>query len=274
MRAPLMSRGFLPRELPPPFSSESLGTVYGAHVPPSVMSTARPGLTSPVAHNLPRAGLMRRPLSIPDPIRYMLLVNELAAGWGQLQPLLLRARLSLSRPRRDHTGHRAYTFRYGFSSHPVFRAQIRAGARYILQSDINQFYPSLYTHVIPWAIHGKAFAKANRSLVHIGNLLDKLLRDGQDGQTMGIPIGPDTSFLLAEILLGSFDADLIQRLGNRPGIRVMDAYEFPFDTYSEAEEGISSLQDQLAEFELNLNHRKTAILECPIPLYPPWLMEL
>ncbi len=91
---------------------------------------------------------------------------------------------------------------------------------------------------------------------------------------MGIPIGPDTSFLLAETLLGCFDSDLVTRIGNRPGLRFIDEYEFSFGTYTEAEGGIAVLQERLSEFELSLNPRKTGIHECPIPLNPKWLTEL
>ena len=274
MRIPLLSRGFLPRELPPPFGSELLGSVYGHHPLPPAILAAKSEQSSPVTHNLPRGGLLRRPLSIPDPIRYMLLVDEIASGWASLLALMNRSALSLSRPRRDHTGHRAFVFRLGFSRQPVFRARVRSAARYIFSADINQFYPSLYTHALAWACHGKPFAKANRGPAHLGNRLDKCVRNGQDGQTMGIPIGPDTSFLLAEALLGSFDADLVAQLRNRPGWRSMDEYEFSFSTYSAAEEGIAILQELLSEFELSLNPRKTGIHECPLPLNPEWVTKL
>jgi hypothetical protein len=33
-----------------------------------------------------------------------------------------------------------------------------------------------------------------------GNLLDLRVRNAQDGQTIGLPVGPDTSRLLAEIV--------------------------------------------------------------------------
>jgi hypothetical protein len=217
---------------------------------------------------------MRRPLAIPDPIRYLLLVDSLITAWPQIQGLFAGSSLSLTRPRRDHQGHRAFAFRIGFSGHPVFRARVRAGARYILQADINQFYPSLYTHAIPWALHGKAFAKSNRGPKHIGNVLDTRVRNGQNGQTKGVPIGPDSSFLLAEALLGSFDESLRAALSNRPGLRVMDEYEFAFESYTSAEECLAILQEQLSEFELSLNPRKTGIVECPTPLNPYWITAL
>jgi glycosyltransferase A (GT-A) superfamily protein (DUF2064 family) len=96
---------------------------------------------------------------------------------------------------------RAIERQYSLTEKPIRRAQLRSTSRYILQADINRFYPSVYTHSIPWAIHTKAVAKSNRGDGYIGNRIDRLVRNGQDGQTMGIPIGPDTSLLIAEILL-------------------------------------------------------------------------
>ena len=63
------------------------------------------------------------------------------------------------------------------------------------------FYHSLYTHSIPWALHGKDNAKANRqNPAPIANSIDTALRNTQDQQTLGIPVGPVTSDLLSELL--------------------------------------------------------------------------
>jgi len=52
-------------------------------------------------------------------------------------------------------------------------------------ADISEFYPSIYTHTIPWAFHGKAFANANiGNSALIENELDRLTRVGQEGQTV------------------------------------------------------------------------------------------
>lgn len=67
------------------------------------------------------------------------------------------------------------------------RLVVRARAPLIVRTDINQFYGSIYTHSIPWALHGKATAKANRSPALLGNALDECVRNAQDGQTIGVP---------------------------------------------------------------------------------------
>ena len=37
------------------------------------------------------------------------------------------------------------------------------GKRFVVKADISTFFPSIYTHSIPWALVGKAVAKQNRS---------------------------------------------------------------------------------------------------------------
>jgi hypothetical protein len=76
-------------------------------------------------------------------------------------------------------------------------------------AEIARFYPSIYTHSIPWALHGKATAKATMGhSALLGDRLDRLMRKGQDNQAVGIPIGPDTSLVVAEILLSVIDQGL------------------------------------------------------------------
>src|SRR3546814_5011434 len=73
----------------------------------------------------------------------------------------------------------------------------------VCSSDL-RFYPSIYTHSIAWAILGKAHVKASHHTTafkgHFANHLDKAVGAGQEGQTIGIPIGPDTSRIIAELV--------------------------------------------------------------------------
>ncbi len=151
------------------------------------------------------------------------------------------------------------------------RARRFVGARYFLRTDINQFYPSLYTHSIPWALHGKAYAKAHINQTP-GDAIDRALRNQQDGQTVGIPIGPDCSLVVAEVVLTAVDAALAPR-GLR-GFRHVDNYEFGFPTLADAEAALTDLQGLLAQYELSLNPRKTRIVEGPIPFDEQWAIEL
>lgn len=93
------------------------------------------------------------------------------------------------------------------------RAELRSHGRFLVRADISRFYQSIYTHSVPWALHGKAFAKRYRRARNVGNQLDQLLRSCQDEQTNGIPIGPDSSLLVAEIILSAIDERLKRHAG-------------------------------------------------------------
>ena len=158
------------------------------------------------------------------------------------------------------------------------RAAFRRSARYLLHTDINNFYPSIYTHSIPWALHGKMVAKAQmRSATLLGNVLDGALRSQQWGQTVGIPIGPDASLVAAEILLSAADVAVMARVGGSlpvRGFRYVDDYELAFRGLAEAEAALSELEGILATFELALNPRKTRIVELPEAIEDAWAIEL
>ena len=104
-------------------------------------------------------------------------------------------------------------------------------------------------------------------------MLDKLIRDSQYGQTMGIPIGPDVSLLVAELLLSRIDQELVNKTAVK-GLRYFDDYELTFETLADAERGRAVLQELLGNYELTLNEAKTSIKELPFPLQESWISEL
>ena len=166
-----------------------------------------------------------------------------------------------------------------FNQQPVHQAGLRSKSRFILKTDVTNCYPSIYTHSISWALHTKGVAKSNRhSRSLIGNKLDKLISIAQHGQTIGIPIGPDTSFIIAEMLLSSADEEFCKRMKTEKlqvnGYRSFDDYEFGFTARADAETAVAILQKVLAEYELQLNPGKTRIIELPVPLEPNWVSEL
>ncbi|MEB4591412.1 RNA-directed DNA polymerase, partial [Candidatus Thiothrix sp. Deng01] len=144
----------------------------------------------------------------------------------------------------------------------------------LLETDISRFYGSIYTHSIAWAVHTKAVAKVSRSRTLLGNNLDYLVRMGQDGQTVGIPIGPDTSLVIAELLMQRCDAELASKLPKLKGHRFIDDYELSFYTRTEAEEAFHILERVLRDYELALNPKKTRVVELPLQFEAPWVAEL
>jgi hypothetical protein len=268
----LCERGFLPRELPPPFSSASFGAVVRSGWVPTATRISR---SAP--HNLFRWGTLRRQLSIPNPIAFASLCREIEMNWQLLQPVLALSPWSLSRP--VVAKERAVERQREQKVVLLARAAARAGNRYAVRADISRFYHSIYTHTLEWAVHTKAAAKSNRALPHSkrqplwGRGLDDRHRDLQDGQSVGIPVGPDTSLIASEILLARVD-ELAARHVRCHGFRYVDDYELCFPDLGSAERALTALQTALAEYELALNPSKTYIVELPSPLEPEWARTL
>ena len=273
----LLSKGYFPREIPPPFFTRRFAETV-TELPltglPASFTRSKADTWKFVSHNLARVGTLRRPLGIPNPAHYFSLCREIEQQWSDLETYFAKAKVSLSVPTIAAHSQRAISPKESLEHRPTHRASVRAVSRYILQADISRFYPSLYTHSIPWALHGKAVVKAKKFDPKLaGNKLDTIVRRGQDGQTIGVPIGPDASLVLAELVLCAVDA-VFPRKMVRGGFRFIDDYEFGFSTYADAEEGLALLQGQLNEFQLALNPKKTNIVDLPQPLETKWVSEL
>ena len=152
-----------------------------------------------------------------------------------------------------------------------------AGSRYLLVSDIAQFFPSIYTHAIAWAVEGKEKAKtkaARRDKALLGNRLDELTRYTQQNQTVGIPIGPDTSHVIAELVGTAIDVELRKKLGYWPrGYRHVDDFCFCFDTENDAVHAYAKLAEALSTFELKVNIQKTKIVRATDFHYDSWVHQ-
>lgn len=272
----LLEKGYFPRELPPPFHTD----LFAAFAIANGSGWNKKTWTRSSAHNLARPGGLRRPLKIPNPISYFALAEVLATNWPLIKTHTWANRLSASRPHVMKRSQRAVIPRYRYGELPRLRALRRRGARYYLRTDISQFYPSLYTHTIPWALHTKATCKAalaqrGQRPQLFGTAIDRSLQSMNDGQTLGIPIGPDSSLVAAEILLAAADAELLQRCSKAiRGFRYIDDYELSFGTLRDAEQVLMELQGILSRYELNLNPRKTRIEELPQTLESSWGSEL
>lgn len=137
--------------------------------------------------------------------------------------------------------------------------------KYMSETDISDCYPSIYTHSIAWAIEGKEEAKedaGNMSL--LGNQVDKIIQNFQNGQTNGIPQGSILMDFIAEIVLGYID-ELLTDVLNENNIfasqykilRYRDDYRVYSNDSSVGYRILSMLSQVLIPFGLKLNSRKT-----------------
>ncbi len=141
--------------------------------------------------------------------------------------------------------------------------------KYIFLTDISNFYPSVYTHSIAWAIHSKDVAKEPRNrnkMSMVGVAIDKTIQSMQNGQTNGIPQGSVLMDFIAEILLGYADSELTLKL-NQLGIedyyiiRYRDDYRVFTNSKEDSETIARQITLTLQELGLQLNASKTSSSE-------------
>jgi hypothetical protein len=273
----VLSYGYFPRELPPTFSSRRYGIIIARGWARCPSAYHDPGLSaSPARHSLVRSGALRRQLSLPNPVVFPQVAEVVAENWPELEIVTQSSTISRSRPILHRRGGRCFLPLVPEQRDLVsVRAAARAGARFLLTTDVARCYHSIYTHSIPWAIHGKTVAKRSRRDYSLyGNRLDRALRNSSAGQTIGIPIGPDTSLVVAEVILSQIDSQLTNRFPKQRILRYVDDFEIGVQSHDEAEDAIAALQRFLFEYELELNGLKTRIESLPTRHELPWVSEI
>lgn len=152
---------------------------------------------------------------------------------------------------------------------------------HIVKADIKNFYGSVYTHSLAWAIHGKRTiryggnGKNRRDLKFVGNRLDKLFQMANDGCTSGLPIGPAVSDIASEIIASAVDRVLTAELKKNDieceAVRFKDDYRILVSGEVDAKKAIKILQASLKEYDLELSDEKTTISALPDGLFRPWV---
>ncbi len=146
------------------------------------------------------------------------------------------------------------------------QAQIKMSLdfEYCIQSDITDCYPSIYTHTISWALHGKEWAKVHRhSKDGIGNMIDNKIQSLQGGQTNGIPQGSILMDFIAEMVLGYADLQLLELVEKAKIekefkiLRYRDDYRIFSNHLDVAEKIMKLLSEVLLDLNLKINSKKT-----------------
>lgn len=141
----------------------------------------------------------------------------------------------------------------------------------MVQTDISNFFPSIYSHAIPWAVVGLHKAKQQRGQKTWFDTLDKAICMTRRAETQGINIGPATSNVLSEILLARVDKELSAEF---TFTRFTDDYAAYCKNRDEAQEFVLRLTDELHKYKLSLNINKTAIIPLPQASIESWVATL
>jgi hypothetical protein len=266
----LLSQGYFPKELPPAFFTEQFAKFATSKVGRPTISGYVPAnsYTECTKYQLAQPGFDRE-LRIPHPASFAKIAGLTAQNFSRLLKIAGRSRFSKSRPIYATGHHRAIQPMLRPANLPRERATIRAGSAYLLKADISQFYPSLYTHAVGWAVDPKLRSSAhwnNKKL--LGKRLDQALMNLDGKVSQGVPIGNDISFLLSEVVLAQVDRAI--RLDSSRAFRWFDDYEFALDSRDQADAVLKKLKRELGKFRLRLNQAKTKIIALPRPAQDEW----
>lgn len=282
----LLDFGLFAEKVPPCFTSKGLvelATASLAGVLETVDLKKLNDVVSGRSHDYIRYEAIRdinipRHLGIPHPESYALQALAIKKHWEEIKAHCAKPSPAVSRIHVRHVGggrifEMSYkgTERYQFEEDEI---EWRSGAKFVVKADIATCFPSMYTHSIPWALHGLEVAKKSPGLGKFyGNLLDKCTQNTRDKQTNGLLIGPHASNIIAEIILTSIDTAL-QAKGHKKLTRHIDDYTYYADTYEGAERFLKDLGLSLRTYEMALNEKKTRILPLPRPSSENWTQEL
>jgi len=282
----LLDYGLFNEKVPPCFSSAGLAQI--------VLETMSGLLDEPdesklkkaigkCAHDYVRYEALRdsnipRHLGIPHPQAYAVQALAIFKHWQTIAVHCNQPDPAFSRIHVRHVGD-GKIFEMNYKGDERFQFEedeLRwmSGAQFVVSADIATCFPSIYTHSVPWALHGKEAAKESDSLIDLaGNMLDRCTQATRDRQTNGLLIGPHASNIISEIILTQIDADL-QKKDYRKVKRHVDDYRFYAADFEEAEQFIRDLGMGLRAFEMSLNEKKTKILPLPSPSDEDWVLVL
>jgi hypothetical protein len=221
----------------------------------------------------------RRFYATPHVIPYYHICDFIKRNWKTFQNTFRRSPYSISSPRlADDDISRAIVVT-PLSEVPSQVSRKIRYAPFILRTDIAQFYPSVYTHTISWAAHGKDQAKADRradSLKNRFNRLDFFIQNAQSGQTKGLLIGPDAYRVVAEFVAVQIDRALYEKCKELivGAGRHVDDFYIGVRSEMDALAVLAHLRDALREYELHVNDLKTLVTPGVVALDDPWAPRL
>ena len=134
---------------------------------------------------------------------------------------------------------------------------------HLIHTDVTDCYGSLYTHSIPWAVHGLDQAKMNKNNKKLlGNQIDKHIQACRYGQTNGISQGSVLMDFIAELVLSWIDGLIDEDLNECNDIKILryrDDYRIFAHSDLQAEKALKSIGDNLRKVGMRLGVSKTFV---------------
>ena len=273
----LLRRGYLPEDLSPAFTTAQVAEHFLANPPRGYLMKGGSSLRT-ATYNASKRGLTRRIFSAIHPVTAYDMAKFVTDRWQDLTSFYGQSNLSYSVPEHGPANRRALVIKPHWALESA-KYEHLSPYRFVACTDIARFYHSIYTHAIPWAFHGKEIAKVNRhstSKVAFFNRADALIRNGQDGQSVGIPVGPDASRVFAEVIGTAIDLEFQNRIGgvNCKVVRHVDDVWIGTNTHAEAETALTRYREAIRKFQLDINENKTRIVSEDFEYCDSWPSEI
>jgi hypothetical protein len=246
--------------------------------------------------SISKGKLSRRVLKIPNPKHFIPVVELICDKWDEINKIYALSKFSTSFPIEESNPNKRAVKTKSTSVQALRDTIIETSINKLIQVkiDISKFYPTIYTHIISWSLLGKDVAKkyykkskneldtliksgdTNAILYKYADKLDSAIRACQDRQSIGIPIGPDTSHIIAEFIACRIDEEFKNKFDsiNVEAVRYYDDYYIYVNTKDEADLVIKGFQKILNEFQLEINDKKVDIEEFPFLFENEWVTDL
>lgn len=219
-----------------------------------------------------------RPIQITNPYLYFLLVRTITDKWKWSE--IKKRFKAFARPqievasipvvkREEDKSHKSAGIASWWEKIEQRGIALSLEYSYMFVTDITNCYPSIYTHSIAWAIHGRDKSKDKsfrRNHNATGIAIDEYIQEMQYGQTNGIPQGSTLFDFIAEIVLGYADMLLADRLQEEKVedykiLRYRDDYKVFTNDKNDLDKIAFALQEVLAGLNFQLNAKKTLMTE-------------
>jgi hypothetical protein len=235
--------------------------------------------------SVPRTTTTRRVMALPHPTSQLALSRLMADHRSDIQAAIDSSKITLYATNPDTQADRAFSgvdFKYKSKKEP----EILARYPVIMKADIANFFHTIYSHSLPWAVLGKQTVKdiregkdkqAKEALdQHWASQIDLAIQRGNSRETFGIPVGPDTSRIIAEILLAGVQKaePLAQMIQGQGAYRLVDDFFIGFEDESAARRCQDALRRALWDYNLHLNETKTQIVHSSSVFDSEWKFEI
>jgi len=249
-----------------------------------------------VEYSISKGKLSRRLLKIPNPKHFIQVSNLVSEKWTEISDIFSTSEYSTSYPIEEVNPKKRAVRTFSKSVQDLRNAILETSVNklYQVKLDISKFYPTIYTHVISWSFLGKDIAKEyykkskteletliasgdnNAILYKYADSLDSAIRACQDKQSVGIPIGPDTSHIISELIACRIDLEFKAKFDSIDvkACRYYDDYYIYVNSSDEADAVIKGIQKILNQFQLEINDKKVEVKEFPLTFENNWVTDL